>query len=97
MYSCLVFQRAFHALRSRAIFVFSAVLIFFSFVPCGKASFWLHTFRTRYTCIAVLFFSALFTLKDRGIFVSSVLSCFPFFPVEKRASGFTLLERDIHV
>ena len=47
-----------------------------------------------YSCLV---FSALFMLKDRGIFVSSVLSCFPFFPVEKRASGFTLLERDIHV
>ena len=35
-------------------------------------------------------------LKDRGIFVSLVLSCFHLFPVEKRASGFTLLERDIH-
>ena len=36
-------------------------------------------------------------LKDRGLFVSSVLSCFHFFPVEKRASGFTLLERDVNV
>ena len=32
------------------------------------------TLLERYICIAVLFFSALFMLKDRGIFVSSVLS-----------------------
>ena len=36
------------------------------------------------SCIAVLFFSALIMLKDCGFFVSSVLSCFHLFPVEKR-------------
>ena len=46
----------------------------FSFVLCAKTCFWLHAFRTRYTCIAVLFSSALITLKDGGIFVSCFLS-----------------------
>ena len=83
MYSCLVFQRAFHALRSRNIYVFSAVLIVF-ICSLWKSVLLASRFRTRYTYIAVLFFSAFIMLKDRGKFVSSVLSCFHLFPVEKR-------------
>ena len=95
------FSARFSCFKIAKYFVFSAVLIVFI------CSLWksvllashfqneiyrdihvqLSCFSARFSCLKIAEYSCL----------QRCLNCFYLFPVEKRASGFTLLERDIHV